>query len=299
MLAESQGGFIMTARFVIAAALCASVAVPASAQEITAQTLLDKNLEARGGADALAAIHSIRFDGRIIFPGDFELKYDETRARGGADGTEMRMNGTVQGLTYVQAYDGNTAWRINPFQGRKDPETMSADEARSVADSGLIDGVLQASRHDGSTVSYLGREDFDGTSAYKLKVTQKDGDEFTYLLDPDTFLEIKVTETRRIRGAEQTTESELGDYEKVGGVYFPMSVDNWTQGQSNQRQRVIIETATANPPVTQALFELPGSQAQPAKPGTPPPDASNKPQQPDQNQAPADKQDPSKPGKGE
>jgi hypothetical protein len=290
---------MMTARFVLAAALCASVAVPACAQEMTAQSLLDKNLEARGGADALAAIKSIRFDGKIIFPGGFELKYDETRARTGADGAASRMNATVQGLTYVQAYDGSAAWRINPFQGRKDPETMSADEARSVADEGLIDGVLQASRHDGSTIAYLGREDFDGTQAYKLKVTQKDGDQFTYLLDPDTFLEIKATETRRVRGAEQTTESELGDYEKVGGVYFPMSVDNWTQGQSNQRQRIIIETATANPPVTPDMFALPTAQAQPAKPGTPPPDASNKAQQPDQKQPPADKQDPSKPGKGE
>ncbi len=301
----------MTARFVLAAALCASVAVPACAQEVTAQTLLDKNLQARGGADALAAIKSIRFDGKIIFPGDFELKYDETRARGGADGIETRMNATVQGLTYVQAYDGHTGWKINPFQGRKDPETMSADEARSVADEALIDGALQASRHDGSTVSYLGREDFDGTPAYKLKVVQKDGDQFTYLLDPDTFLEIKVTETRRIRGAEQTTESELGDYMKVGGVYFPMSVDNWPQGQSNQRQRIIIDTATANPPVTPALFELPEAQPLPAKAGAEPLDAANKSQQPNKEQPPQPKkphpqpmkppadQTPSNPGKGE
>ena len=56
-------------------------------------------------------------------------------------------------------------------------------------------------RSDGSKVTYLGREDFDGTLAYKLKVTQKDGDEFVYWLDPDTYLEIKVDETRRIRGA--------------------------------------------------------------------------------------------------
>jgi hypothetical protein len=288
----------MMARFYVAAALLASVAAPALAQE-TAQSLLDKNLQARGGADALAAIKSVRFDGRIIFPGGFELKYDETRARGGAGGTEVRMNATVQGLTYVQAYDGQTAWRINPFQGRKDPETMSADEARSVADEGMIDGVLQASRHDGSTISYLGREDFDGTSAYKLKVTQKDGDEFTYLLDPDTYLEIKVTEQRRIRGAQRTTESEMGDYEKVAGVYFPMSIDNWSQGQSNQRQRIIIETAAANPPVTPAQFALPGGPPQPAKPGAEPPDASNKPQQPGQDQPPAGQQDPSNPGEGE
>lgn len=64
---------------------------------------------------------------------------------------------------------------------------MSADEARAMADSSLIEGPLLASRLDGSRVDYLGREDFDGTLAYKLRVTQKDGDQFTYWLDPDTW----------------------------------------------------------------------------------------------------------------
>jgi hypothetical protein len=265
----------MAVRHLLAAGLCVLAAVPAHAQEISAQSLVDKNLEARGGADALAAIKSIQFLGKMIFPGDFELAYGEVRARGGGDGIEARMEGKVQGLTYMQGYDGQTAWKINPFQGRRDAEKMSADEARSMADSSRIDGVLQDARKDGSTIVYLGREDFDGTSAYKLKVTQKDGDEFTYLLDPDTFLEIKIIESRRIRGAQQTTETELGDYEKVGGVYFPMSVESWPQGQSNQRQRVIIETATANPPVSPALFAEPSGPASPLI--GPPPDASNKP----------------------
>lgn len=289
----------MKVRLVLAAALCASAVVPVCAQELTAQGLLAKNLEARGGAEALAAIKSIRFDGRLIFPGDFELAYDEVRARGGSDGIQARMNGTVQGLVYVQGYDGQTAWRINPFQGRKDAEKMSGDEARSMADSSRIAGVLQDARTDGSSVTYLGREDFDGTSAYKLKVRQKDGDEFTYLLDPDTFLEIKITEIRRIRGAQQTTETELGDYEKVGGVYFPMSIENWQQGQPNQRQRTIIETAQANPPVTPSLFAEPTGPATPAA-AQQPPDASQKPPEtsPD-NPPPTQPEDPAQPPKGE
>lgn len=285
----------MGVRHVLAAALCVSAGVPVHAQDVTAQSLLDKNLEARGGADALAAIKSIRFDGKIIFPGDFELSYGEVRARGGADGIEARMESIVQGLAYMQGYDGGSAWRVNPFQGRKDAETMSADEARSMADSSRIDGVLQDARKDGSTIAYLGREDFDGTPAYKLKVTQKDGDEFTYLLDPDTYLEIKVSETRKIRGAPQTTETELGDYEKVGGVYFPMSVDSWPQGQSNQRQRLMIDTARANPPVDPAWFAEPKGSATAAL-GAAPPDASVKPPEATPAQQP---QDPSQPPKGE
>ena len=253
-------------------ALLVCAAVPAAAQD--AQSLIAKNLEARGGAAAIVAIKAISFEGRTIFPGDFELTYKEARERVGS-GAAVRYDLGLQGLDVVQSYDGRGAWKINPFQGRKDAERMSADEARQLADAALVEGPLLASRNDGSRVQYLGREDFDGTLAYKLKVTQKDGDEFVYWLDPDTYLEIKVDETRRIRGAQQTTESELGDYEKIAGVYFPMSVENWQQGQPNQRQQVILASGTANPALSPSFFAQPGG-ATPAKASTEPPDASQK-----------------------
>lgn len=287
----------MSVRHALAALSLGGAAIPAAAQD--AQSLVSKNLEARGGAVALDAITSISFEGRTIFPGDFELTYKEARARLGGD--RVRYDFGLQGLDLVQSYDGTGAWKINPFQGRKDAERMSADEGRQLADAALIEGPLLASRHDGSRVQYLGREDFDGTLAYKLKVTQKDGDEFTYLLDPDTYLEIKVEETRRIRGAQQTTESELGDYEKVAGVYFPMSVESWQQGQPNQRQKVIIASSAANTAVDAAFFAEPRT-ATSAKAGGEPPDASNKPQgKPGAKPATAGKApaSPSKPPKGE
>jgi len=279
----------MLMRLTLAALLISGAAIPAAAQD--AEGLLAKNLEARGGDAAVAALQGVSLQGRVLFPGDFELTYKESRAR--LDGkSAARTDLSLQGLDLVQSYDGSGAWKINPFQGRKDPERMSADEARSLADAALIEGPLLASRKDGSKVAYLGREDFDGTLAYKLKVTQKDGDEFVYWLDPDTYLEIKVDETRKIRGAQQTTETELGDYEKIAGVYFPMSVESWQQGQPNQRQRVIIASGSANPPVTAAFFAEPRG-VPPARPGGTPPDASEKkPGDPDTD-------NPSDPGKGE
>jgi hypothetical protein len=265
----------MSVRQSLIAFLLACAATSAPAQD--AQSLIAKNLETRGGEAALSAIKSIRFEGRTIFPGDFELTYKETRAQVGS-GTANRLDLTVQGLDLVQAYDGRgAAWKIDPFEGRKDAEKMSSDEARSMADSALIEGPLLASRKDGSRVEYLGREDFDGTSAYKLRVTQKDGDEFVYWLDPDTFLEIKVDETRKIRGAKQTTESELGDYEKVAGVYFPMSIESWPQGQDKQRQRTMIASGEANSQVPSDYFDEPGGVSTAAKAAGEPPDASTKP----------------------
>jgi hypothetical protein len=266
----------MLMRHVLAALLVGCAAVPAAAQD--AQSLISKNLEARGGETALSAIKAISFEGRTIFPGDFEVAYKETRAQFGPQAAD-RVDMTVQGFDLIQAYDGRGgAWRVNPFQGRKDPEKMSADEVRAMADSALIEGPLLASRHDGSHVEYLGREDFDWTLAYKLRVTQKDGDQFTYWLDPDTFLEIKIEETRKLRGAEQTSDTELGDYEKVAGVYFPMSVESWQQGQDKQRQRTVIATGEANPQVSADFFNEPGGPSTPAKASGTPPDASNKQQ---------------------
>ena len=265
----------MRYRHALAALLASCAAIPASAQD--AQSLIAKNLEARGGAAAIDAIKNVSFQGRTIFPGDFELAYKEARAKTGAEPL-VRYDLSVQGLDVIQSYDGHGGWKINPFQGRKDAERMSADESRQLADAATIEGPLLHSRSDGSKVQYLGRDDFDGTMAYKLKVTQKDGDEFVYWLDPDTYLEIKVDETRRIRGAQTTSENELGDYEKIAGVYFPMSVESWSQGSPNQRQRTVLASGTANEPVNADFFAEPRGPGAPAKAGGEPPDASNKPQ---------------------
>jgi len=287
----------MPVRHCLAALLVGCAAVPAAAQD--AQSLVARNLEARGGAAALDAIKNVTFEGRTIFPGDFEVTYKEARARLGSSAAD-RVDFGLQGLDIIQAYDGHGGWKVNPLQGRKDAEKMSADEARSLADEALVEGPLLAARRDGSRVDYLGREDFDGTNAYKLKVTQKDGDQFTYWLDPDTFLEIKVDETRLIRGAEQTTETELGDYEKVAGVYFPMSVESWTQGQSNQRQRTIIASGTANTPLAADYFAEPQTPVPTARAAAQP-DVGNtkKGEAPPPKPAATKPASPSHPGKGE
>ena len=255
-----------------------------SAQSFTAEQLVAKNLAARGGQAALDAIKSIQFEGRALEPGDFELKFKQVMKRQ-PQGDAVRMDLTVQGLTLVQAYDGSSGWKINPFAGRRDAERMSADEARSMGDQALVSGVLLGAVAAKSRVTYAGTEDFDGTQAYKLKIVQSDGDEYVYLLDPDTFLEIKTVESRRVRGTLQVTDYELGDYEKVAGVYYPMSIDSWTDGQPNQRQRIVIETATANVDAPASLFAQPADGAKPS--AAMPSDASERPPT-DTRKAPAD-----------
>lgn len=228
--------------------------LPLAAAAGPAEDLVAKNRAARGG-DALAAVQTLRMTGRMTFPGGFELAFREVKSRKGG----VRIDYTIQGLTIVQAFDGAEAWQIQPFEGRKDAARMSADEARAIADEGLLDGYLLASvGRDGTTLADLGSEDVDGTLARKLRVVQADGDEFTYFIDPDTWLEIKIVEKRRLRDAEYVVEYELGDYEQVAGAWFPMSIDSGPPG-TTQRQKLNLDLVEANVELDAGLFRMPAA----------------------------------------
>ena len=223
----------------------------------TADELIAKNIEAKGGGAALDAIKTIRFEGRsLVNQGQIELKYAETLERLG----KVRTEAVLQGMTAVNAYNGASGWKIFPFRGRKDPEKMSSDEAKSLVEQAEIGGPLENWKAQGKTVTYLGTEDVEGTAAHKLKVVRKNGDVNYVYLDPDYFLEIRIIDQRTEQGAQVEVETDLGDYEKVSGVYFPFSIEAGSKG-STDKQKTIIEKGEANIPVDDSIFEFPANAA--------------------------------------
>ena len=219
----------------------------------TVDELVAKNIEAKGGAAALKAIQTIRFEGRLVAnQGQIELTYTEIKKRPG----KVRTDAVLQGMTLVQAYNGSNGWKIFPIYGRKDPEKMSTDEAKSLVEEAEIGGPLENWKEQGKAVTYLGTEDVEGTAAHKLKVVRKNGDVSFVYLDPDYFLEIRVLDQRMEQGAQVQVETDLGDYEKVNGVYFPFSVEAGSKG-STDKQKILIEKAEANIPIDDAVFEFP------------------------------------------
>jgi hypothetical protein len=232
-----------------------AIAMPA-AHALTVDDLLAKNLEARGGADKVAAIKTLKAEGKLLFGGQFELAL--TQYQKAPD--SVRNEASIQGLTAVQAWDGKEGWQISPFQGRKDPEKMSADDAKALSDDAPISGALIGARERGSKVEYLGTEDVDGTDAHKLKVTLKNGDvEYVYL-DPDHFLEIRTASQRSVRGTEVESVTDYGDYEEVSGVFFPFSLTTENKADGS-RSQTTIEHLEANVAIDDSLFAMPAVKA--------------------------------------
>src|SRR5438477_1440416 len=239
----------------VASALAASAVCAQDKPQLTVDELVAKNVAAKGGSDALRALQSVRLNGKMLVnEGQIQLAYAENKKRP----DEVRTEATLQGMTAVEAYDGKEGWRISPFQGRKDPEKMSADDVKPLMENAEIDGALVNWKEKGSTIEYIGREDVDGTSAYKVKVVRKNGDVNFVYLDPDHFLEIRILSQRTRHGAQEEVEEDISDYEKIGSVFIPFSIEDGRKGDPD-KQKTVIEKAEANVPVDDAIFHFPTS----------------------------------------
>jgi hypothetical protein len=245
-----------------AAAIVIICAAPA-AFPFTAAELAAKNVEAKGGLEKLRAIKSLRLEGKILVNNDTLELASVTQVQPPGS---IRYEVAIQGLTQVQAYDGRQAWQINPFQGRKDPERLSADDAKGMGeDAADFAGPLVDYEAKGYKLDYLGTEDLDGSPALKLRVSRPNGDITFVYLDPDQFLDVRTVNRRVEHGVPHETITDYGDYEKVAGVYLPFAQDSWTKGATDH-QKTQIEKAEANVTIDDGAFHFPTTaSAAPAK----------------------------------
>lgn len=227
--------------------------LPLAAGAMTADELVAKNLAARGGIDKLKALQSQRETGKIRF-GDIELDFSTLAKQPG----QMRFTQSLQGFDSIYALDRNEGWKIEPGSGRKDPERLSKDDLKPLIEGADFQGWLVDYKAKGFKLEYLGTEDIDGTEAHKLKLTRPNGDFHYLFLDPDHFLEIRIETHDWIRGSEQVSETDLGEYEQVDGTWWPcLSVSGAKGSPPGQRATAVVNKIELNVPVDDALFRFP------------------------------------------
>jgi hypothetical protein len=241
---------------VLAAVSCLSVF--GSAQ--SADELVNKNIQAKGGIEKIKAIHSIRIHGKLNVGGGLIAATMQENVRPNL----VRENVSLQGMTAVTAYDGTTGWQIQPFQGHKDPELMGEDDLKDLLLDADFDGPLVDYKEKGNSVEFLGHDQVDGDDALRLKVTLKNGDILYYYLDPDTFLEIRREVQEFIRGSVRESVTDLGSYKPVGGVMYPFSIAQGSKANP-AAQTTTMEKIEINVPIDQAEFAVPASLKQAPK----------------------------------
>jgi outer membrane lipoprotein-sorting protein len=235
--------------------------IPATAQEtaaakdtpLTVDQIVEKHTQALGGIDKLKAIQSVTVNGKaVLMGGQIEAPIVMQIKRPAS----MRMEMTVQGKSFIQAFDGATAWTANPFTGSPDPQKSNDEDTQQAKDdSDFIEGALVDYKTKGNTVELIGKEDVEGTSAYKLKVTKKGGSVEYDFLDAQTFLPIRSSGKRKQGGQEIEYESTPSNYKPVNGVMMPYSLSQKMNG--SPMMDLTIEKIEANTTINDAVFQMP------------------------------------------
>lgn len=251
----------------LALLLAAAPALVAQAPALTADQVIARHLEAEGGVARMKAVKSRRMSGHLVgAPMEILLVAENRRP------ASFRVDVMLQGQTQSTGFDGKAGWRVNPFAGyggSKAAEPMTADEVKDAEVQADMDGPLVDYAAKGHKVEYLGTESVEGAPAHKLRVTLKNGNTTTMYFDADSFLKVKETSKRVMRGQEVEIESVFGDYKEVGGLLFPHSVEQGAVGMP-QRQKIQMDKVELDVALADDRFRTPPApKAEAPKPEAP------------------------------
>lgn len=237
----------MKTKLLLAGILCL---LPVRLAAQTADEIIKKSIDARGGLEKVKAVQSERITGQISFSQGIEgtLLLELERAH------KMYSEITVEGQKVIRVYDGKSAgWTANPFAEHKDVQEMSADELKGMPDESDIDGPLVDYKAKGSQVELIGKEEADGKAVYRLKITSKNGEVRSYLIDASTFLTTKWEGIRKVGDQPLPWECALSDYREVQGLKFPFKIDQGSPG-TEYRQTLTVEKVEIDPKIDESHF---------------------------------------------
>ena len=248
----------MRRSFSIAILAAGALLLPAAPQEkpLTADQIVQRHVEALGGADKLNAIQTLVVTGKASILGETEAPLTIQVKRPNL----LRLEMTYQGKKVVQAFDAETAWTINPLVDGEPKQSSEEDTRAAQESSDFIGGNLVDYKSKGNTVELVAREDVQGISVYKLRITKKSGSvEYDYL-DAKSFLPIRTEGKRTQFGQQVLYESKIANYKPVEGVLMPFSLTQLVNGKL--AMEITIEKMDANVPVDETVFKMPVKAAQ-------------------------------------
>lgn len=233
-------------------ALFAAVLISINLSAQTAEEIIEKHIEALGGSENIQAVKSLKVIGSAKVMG-IEIPY--TTYNLAPDKTYFEMS--VQGLAIKQAYDGTTAWSINPMSGSSSPEVVEGDEAKGIKDRGIMFGRLTTYKNDGAKIEMIGKDKVDNIDAYKILYTGADGNKVYYFIRIDNPLVIKVQKKVNVNGSEMDSETTFADYRKIGNVTMAYSMNTKVKNSPMGSQNIIIDKIEINPTFDETIFSMP------------------------------------------
>lgn len=231
----------------------------AAAAELTAEQVVERYSAARGGTQRWRELESLRLSGTYSAFSE-ESPFTLLRQRGDL----YRLEFSLFGAPAIRARDGQGAWGqhalLFPEAGRIDEGPYKTQFEREAA----FGPVLLDWKERGLVIERAGSGEINGHPTLDLAVTLADGQNETWHLDPQTFLEVAVDS--QVMDFTQLPEPMLQrafytDFREVDGLVLPFRID-WefnarleSMSVDSAETDVRIEAARFSPPSAPAVAE--------------------------------------------
>lgn len=217
---------------------------------LNADKIVDTYLENIGGSDNWKALTSIRMEAKMS-----QMGIEFTGVIITAPPNKQRIEVNLYGKQTIQAYDGKTAWSINPFMAVKDAQPMDAEMAEGFANEKFENKFIDY-KEKGHNIEYIGDVEIDGVMCHELKLTIKDGKEELYYFDTEYMFPIMMkTFVSTDETQEQTVKTYMSDYEEVDQLVMPKIIENRINGTT--QFKLTVTKVELNIEFEDKLFDYP------------------------------------------
>ena len=225
------------------------------AQDLSPDEIVSRHLKATG-QDKFMDMETMKMTGKMTQQGlDMQVTQYQKKPE------KVRQDIEVQGMTVTMVVDGETGWVLNPMMGSTDPQDLNAESIKALEKEGnndptaTWDNPFVTWKEDGTKIEMAGREDINGSPAYNLKFTFKEGYTINYIIDAAGFVLLKTKSIQNVQGQTYDREIRYSDYRDINGILFPGKFEMLVNGQIGQV--FTIDKCEFNIPVDDSIFIKP------------------------------------------
>ena len=143
---------------------------------------------------------------------------------------------------------------INPLAGQSDPTPIPEDQVKEAQATLEVGGGLFNYKEKGAKAELVGKEKVESVDAIKLKLTNKDGKESFYYIDPATNYLIKHEVMINAQGQDMTMTSLFSNYKKTDiGYVIPYT----TVRNQGFEMTITVNKVEFNKDIDPKIFEMP------------------------------------------
>ena len=211
--------------------------------------ILDKHFKAIG-QDKLAKVETYSVKAKVS-----QMGMDIPMVMKMKKPNKFRMEMEMMGQKMIQVYDGEKGWVVAPWISSEPQELSGAelDQAMAQAD---IDGELYNYEKKGHKVELVGKESVDGSDAYNLKLTDKNGNVKNYFIDADKYLISQVKATAVSMGQEVNVTQKMEEYKDFDGIKIATKIISKTPMGDAE---IVMEEVKLNPAIDDSIFKKPSN----------------------------------------